>query len=99
MSKISSKDFIRDMCQSIEFTEYENQVVLDIDDVRELMKIIKIEQRQLFAAKIRSARQGGILKGLSIAKKTCTDINPVFEKIEKQEANYKKKFGNTAASK
>ena len=99
MSKISSNDFIRDARQSIEFAEYENQVVLDIDDVYELIKIIKREQRQLFAAKIRSALQDGILKGLSIAKKTCTDINPVFAKIEKQEAKYKKKFGNTAASK
>lgn len=99
MSKISSKDFLKKSVEVFDFIEDDKRQYVSIENVKELLSIVKREQRQLFAAKIRSALQDGILKGLSIAKKTCTDINPVFAKIEKQEAKYKKKFGNTAASK
>ena len=48
---MTSKEYIKEYTETIEFAEYENQKVLDIDNVKELIKIVKKEERKKFKNK------------------------------------------------
>ena len=48
---MTAKEYIKQNTETIEFAEYENQKVLDIDNVKELIKIVKKEEKDKFKNK------------------------------------------------